>query len=94
MWSNYGYQPGMMGYGDGWYWWMGLHGLMSVLFIALIVIAVIAAIRYLARGDRQPTQAGAGEEGGRQSALGILDARYARGEIDRDEYLQKKKDLA
>jgi len=89
MWGNYGYPPGMMGYDGGWYWWMGLHGIISLLIVAAIVIGVVAGVRHLARGS-QPTLGG---ETGRPSASAILDSRYARGEIDRDEYLQKKKDL-
>ena len=30
---------------------------------------------------------------GRSPGLGILDDRYARGEINRDEYVQKRKDI-
>ena len=31
--------------------------------------------------------------GRRQPGLDVLEERYARGEINRDEYLQKKKDI-
>jgi putative membrane protein len=92
MWSNYGYQPGMMGHDGGWFWWMGLHGLLSLAIVAAIVIGIVAAVRYMSRHDSRFAPGTA--EAGRQSALGILDSRYARGEIDRDDYLQRKKDLA
>ena len=91
MWSNYGYSPGMMGY-EGGYWWMGLHGLMFLIVTALLVVGIVLAIRHLARTEGRPTQT-APSDSGRQSALGILDSRYARGEVDREEYLQKKQDL-
>ncbi|MHB0979220.1 MAG: SHOCT domain-containing protein [Thermoleophilia bacterium] len=41
-------------------------------------------------GSAVPIQAAAGQQGG---ALAILDGRYARGEVDRDEYLARKADL-
>ena len=56
------------------------------LFWLLIVILVVVGSQGWAWGGssrRQP-----------KSALEILDARYARGEIDRDEYEQKQSDLA
>lgn len=78
----------MYGYdGGGWFWGMALHGLLAAVFVAAVLAAVVVLIRWLARDDRdRPARNG--------SALDILSARYARGEIDRDEYLQKKKDLA
>ena len=90
MWGGYG-QPGMMGHDGGWYWWMGLHGLIWLLFIALLVVGLVALIRFLWRGSpAQPAARGTG----RSAALDLLEARYARGEIEREEYLQKKQDLA
>ena len=79
------------GYGDGWYghgggWWP-LHGLVPLLLLAVLVVAVVLSIRaFWHVGGRD-------ERGGRSSALGALDARYAKGEIERDDYLQRKKDL-
>ncbi len=93
MWNGYGYPGGMMGYDGGWYWWMALHGVMFLAVVALIAIGVAVAIRFLTRADAGKTHTVSGGDGGRQSALGILDSRYARGEVDREEYLQKKKDL-
>jgi len=81
----------MMGYGDGWYGhggrWGPLHGLLPLLLLAVLVVAVVLSIRaFWHVGGRD-------ERGGRSSALGALDARYAKGEIERDDYLQRKKDL-
>lgn len=60
-------------------------GLVLVVVVVLIVVAVVVAARV---GTRPPT-------GERRSgeALRELDLRYARGEIDRDEYLQRRSDL-
>lgn len=92
MW-NYGH-PGYM-YDGSWFWGMGLHGLFWLVLLGLVIAAGVALVRYLWRST-SPTRPGAGEAGAgpRSSALETLHLRYARGEIDRDEYLVKKKDLA
>lgn len=86
MWGNGPYQ-GMMGYGDGW-GWMPFHGLFSLLFLILIVVAVVVLIRVLwGAGDRRLPH------DRRSPGFDILEERYARGDIARDEYLQKKRDI-
>ena len=57
------------------------------LFWLVIVIAVVWAIKYFA-GQRQIGTTPRGD-----SALDILKQRYAKGEIDKQEFEQKKKDL-
>ena len=74
--------------GHGWPWvlWMLTCGIVSLLFFALLIGAVIAFIQV----------GGGGEHGTRvrgSSGLEVLEERYARGEIDRDEYLRKKHDI-
>jgi len=78
-----------------------------IIFWILVVAAIIFFIRSLVRGSWResgypgspPYRPGApGPFGprpwtGGSDALRILEERYARGEIDRDEYLQKKADL-
>ncbi len=62
-------------------------GLGMLLFWALLIVGVIALLRWLAAGSgRQPPSPD-------QSALDILAQRYARGEIDRTEFEQKRRDL-
>lgn len=82
----------MWGYGPG-----GASGYMvghmygSGLLLALLVVAiVVGAILWFARAGN-----GSGLATGdtRPKALHLLDERYARGEIERDDYLQRKKDL-
>jgi putative membrane protein len=77
--------PGMMGwgYGMGWGW--------SIIMIAFW-IAVIAGIIFLIRWIAMSTDKGK-TAGGEDSALEILKKRYARGEINRQEFEEKKKDL-
>lgn len=83
MWMNY------EGYGMGWH---GLAWLGMVIFWLLLILLVLAAVKYLAAGRRPSIQHGdSGEK--RPEALLILEQRYARGEIERDEYLQKRDDL-
>lgn len=74
--------------GDGWYWWMPFHGLLWLLMVAAVVVGVVVLIRYLWQGG-----GGQGPGPGRPAALDQLDERYARGEIDRNEYLQRKQDI-
>jgi putative membrane protein len=76
-WGDYGMGPDMM-------WW-GMGGIFMLIFWGLIVFGVILLIRWLIG----ITKAVRSEE----SALDILKKRYARGEIDKDEFEQKKKDI-
>jgi putative membrane protein len=75
--------PGMMG-GFGWMWLMPV---FFILFLGLIIWAIVAIVR----GVSQPGSSGSGPP---DSALEVLKRRYARGEINKEEYEEKKKDLA
>lgn len=73
--------PGMMG-------GFGTMGLMAIIWIGilgLIIWAVVAAVRRSGESSN-PNQPA-------DSALEILKRRYARGEINKEEYEEKKKDL-
>jgi uncharacterized membrane protein len=81
---------GMMG---SWSWvWI----IVGVIVLVLLVMAAIAIVRAL-KGDRK-TQHGVydryvpGQEGF-ASALGILNERYARGEISTEAFTQMKADI-
>jgi len=77
---------GYYGYGTEW-GYMGVWGwLFMVIFWAFIIMGIIALVR------------GISENGGRHhrggnSALEILKERYAKGEIGKKEFEEKKKDL-
>ena len=76
--------------GQEWMWgMMTMHGLGSLLFLVLLIVVVIVLIRVLVPGVGPASAPTAGP-----SALEILEQRYARGEVGRDEYQEKKKDLA
>lgn len=70
----------------GWFW--PFHFIIPILFWALIIAAVIVLVRY-AGGGREHAFLAPRQPG----ALRVLEERYARGEIDREEYLQKKQDI-
>ncbi len=69
-----GHHP-FFGWHEGWWWIFGI--LQAFLWVA-VVIAVIALFR------RRPSRGEAG------AALRILEERYARGEISREEYLERR----
>ncbi len=83
---DWGMHPGMMNWGGGMSWFGPI--LMAAFWIAVIV-GIVFLIRWLilsTRGTAGPRERG-------DSALDILRQRYARGEIDKQEFDQKKKDL-
>ncbi len=70
--------------GSGWMWLMPLFG---IAWFALLVVAIVLVVRWIGHGN--------GARGASaSSARDILDERYARGEIDREEYLQRRNDIA
>lgn len=70
----------------GWGWMPGF-GLMSILFWVLLAALIVAIVR----SSKQRPQGEAPRE--RSAGLDLLEQRYAKGEIQRDEFLQKKQDL-
>ncbi len=68
----------------GWLGW-GLGGLFMVIFWVLIIWAIIAFFRGC-HGSSHWME-------GKDRALEILKERYAKGEIDKKEFEEKKKDL-
>jgi putative membrane protein len=72
---------GNMGWGSGWGWFGVTH---MLLWWVLLILGIAVLAKWLI-GSRR-------ESGDR--ALDVLKERYARGEIGKDEYEQKRRDLA
>jgi putative membrane protein len=88
---GYGYGPGwgiMNGWGGGYGYGYGLiHMAVSAAVIVGVVVLTIWAVRTMSGSGAHAVQAH------RSAGLDVLEERYARGEVNRDEYLQKKKDI-
>ncbi|UQX12955.1 SHOCT domain-containing protein [Candidatus Mycobacterium methanotrophicum] len=69
----------------GWGSWILTTGI-SVIFWALVITAVVLVARYLLTLSQRPT---ATRSAGASSAEQVLAERYARGEIDDDEYKRR-----
>jgi len=78
---RYGY-PYMGGFGFGFEW------IFMLIFWALIIWAVFAVVRAMSGKSSHWHM-----QGGEDEALKILKERYAKGEIDKEEFEQKKTDL-
>lgn len=82
------YGPWRMHEWMGWGWggmWLG--PLFMIAVLAVFVACIVALVRWLG-----------GDWGARTGTVvtprEILDARYARGEIDREEYLKRRQDIS
>lgn len=71
------------------------------IFWVAVVVAIILLIRHVVvrsdegRWDEEQKRAAQGHHmWHRSSAMNILEERYARGEIDREEFLRRKADLS
>ncbi len=76
---------------NGWGWMGGtmlFGGLFWLVLLALGVVAVMWVVRTQGSGST-----GSPSIERKSTALDILEERYAKGEIHRDEYVEKKRDL-
>lgn len=89
----------MDGWGGGYGGTSAVGGILMMVFWVAIIVGIVLLIVWLVRQtsgapsgyahwDRSPYAPGTGG-----SALDILKERYAKGEIDKAEYEEKKKDL-
>ena len=84
---------GGFGMGGGWiFGWI-----VMIAVVALIVVGIILLVRGLS-GRHDQNQIGYPQGpppggGAPQTGMQILEERYARGEIDREEFLKRKADL-
>ena len=63
-----------------------VHDIFMLAFLVVIVVGVILLVRIFKRPGGAAVQ-------GNWTAVHELDVRYARGEVDRDEYLRRRSDL-
>ena len=73
-------------------WWGFFHLLPFLMFLVLIGVGIWAVLRFSSR----PVASGAAATVGapqRDAALEELRIRYARGELDRDDFAQRMRDL-
>jgi putative membrane protein len=68
----------------GW-WGPGFGWVFMLLFWGLVIFGIVALVRWLAQSRPGRT--------GEKTPLDILKERYARGEIDREEFEQKRAGL-
>ena len=90
MWDGNGYG----GHGAGWEGWVML--MFMIVFVVAVIVAIVFLVRYLGQASGGNPSAGAAPPAwtsAAESPKDILKRRYAAGEIDRDEYLQKLGDL-
>lgn len=91
MWMMGGGGNPMMGYGEwnnmmgGWNGFGLLGWIPMLLFWVLLIVGVVALVRYLGRTGQQQDN---------KTPLEILKGRYAKGEIDKKEFEEKKRDLS
>ncbi|HID06727.1 MAG TPA: SHOCT domain-containing protein [Armatimonadetes bacterium] len=64
----------------------GFGGGFMWIFWILLIVAIVWAVRAAGGNGKNPPET-------RKSALDILKERYAKGEIDQQEFEQKRKDL-
>ena len=90
MWDGNGY----WGHGAGWGEWVML--LFMIVFVVAVIVAIVFLVRYLGQSSGSAASAAGASPtplNAPESPKDVLKRRYAAGEIEREEYLQKLGDL-
>ncbi|PWG64145.1 hypothetical protein DEM34_05820 [Spiribacter halobius] len=85
-----GYGPHMMDWGAGWYG-MFLGPLMMILVLVVVVAVAVMLVRWLGGSGQGPQPPQHSQPG--RTPLDILKERYARGEIDTQEFEERRRVL-
>lgn len=87
--ERYGYGPHMMGWGGGWYG-MIFGPLFMILVLAVVIAVAVLLVRWLG-GPWHGTASHQVPPG--RAPLDILKERFARGEIDKEEFEERRRVL-
>jgi len=68
--------------------WGGDGGFFMLTFWIVVIVGIIFLVKWIVEQSRSSAPSSS-----RDSALDILTKRYAKGEIDREEFEQKKRDI-
>jgi putative membrane protein len=72
---------------NGFGWGSGFGWIFMILFWGIVIVGIVAMVRWVSEGR-------SGKTGPRErTAMEILKERYARGEIEREEFEKKSRDL-
>lgn len=89
--DRYTYSPHMMGWGGGWHA-MIFGPLFMILFLAALIAVTVLLVRWLG-GRWQGTVPSLHHTSPSRTPLDILKERFARGEIDKDEFEERRRVL-
>lgn len=78
---------GDAGHGWGWGWGMGFGMIGMVLFWVLVILGIVVLVRRVGGSSASSSPPPS------KTALDILNERYARGEINKQEFEGRKRDL-
>jgi putative membrane protein len=81
-------------WGDGFGFGFGFGWIFMILWWVLIIVAIVALVRWLASPSSGCSGRRVAEKSTEKSALDILKERYARGEIEQEEFQRKKRELS
>lgn len=80
-----GYGTHMWGSGYGWFFMP----IMMIVFIAVTVVVIVLIVRWLGGTGHPSSHPGYGPPG--KTPLDVLKERYARGEIDKEEFEERRR---